>query len=330
MSNPNICKEIKELTSVIIDTATTDLESENCIHKIHSHLQKITQISGYDHSLENSAAIPAFKGSALGLNFAAQCLFDYKRTSKFLKAIIIAIKEAQKKHPNTPINLFYAGCGPYAPFLTLVAPLFKPEEIQFSLLEINKNSVISAKKLIDTLNLSSYVKDIYTADAITFKINNGSSFHVLISETLDALLYRECYVPILINLLPQFKKDIVLIPENVILDLSVVLNNKTNSDSEEINIDTIFNTKTSVSKNTNTILTELPSTKIDISSFDENLINRFIIDTKVHIYKDIWLSRNESSLSIPYEFSLEKPFKNKIAVFTYFLEPEIEMKISFE
>ena len=51
----------------------------------------------------------------------------------FLKAMVMAIKEKQQKHPDKTINIFYAGCGPYAPFVTLIAPLFSPKKIQFSL-----------------------------------------------------------------------------------------------------------------------------------------------------------------------------------------------------
>ena len=54
----------------------------------------------------------------------------------FLKAMVMAIKEKQQKHPDKTINIFYAGCGPYAPFVTLIAPLFSPKKIQFSLVHL--------------------------------------------------------------------------------------------------------------------------------------------------------------------------------------------------
>ena len=125
--------DIRKLTSSLLKDSISQVDAEKSINEIHAHFQQITQITGYDFQIEHMAAISTAKGKALGLNFAAQCLLDYKRTVKFLKAIVSAILEKQKKQPGKLIKIFYAGCGPYAPFITLVAPLFQPDEVQFSL-----------------------------------------------------------------------------------------------------------------------------------------------------------------------------------------------------
>lgn len=332
MIEEKIISNIRELTSSLLENSMNQVEIEKNLNEIHTHFQQITEITGYDSKIEYMAAIPAAKGKALGLNFAAQCLLDYKRTIKFLKAIVSVIIEKQKKQPGKLIKIFYAGCGPYAPFITLVAPFFQPEEVQFSLLEINKNSVKSAKKLIQSLNLSNYLKDFYTADAVTFKVPNSDSFDILISETLDALLYRECYVPILINLLPQFKKDITLIPENVLINLSFLPFSKKESDYEEHEVGSVFNVRESVSAycNSDLLPSQLPDKKIDLTSLNMEVYEKFLLDTKVHIHGDTWLYRNESSLTIPYEYMLTQPFKNSFFVFSYFIAPEIELKSRFE
>ena len=324
--------EIRKLTSSLLNDSISQVDAEKSINKIHAHFQQITQITGYDFQIEHMAAIAAAKGKALGLNFAAQCLLDYTRTVKFLRAIVSAILERQKKQPGKLINLFYAGCGPYAPFITLVAPLFQPDEVQFSLLEINKNAVASAKKLIDALKLSNYIKDFYTADAVTFKVPNSDSFDILISETLDALLYRECYVPILFNLLPQFNKDIVLIPENVVIHLSFLPNSKTQSAHQEYEVGSILNVREALAaySSSDLIPSKLPDKKIDVTSLDRNSYDRFLLDTKVHIHGTMWLNRNESSLTIPLEYVLAQPFQTSSIIFTYVLEPEIELSCRFE
>ncbi len=332
MIEKNIISTIKKLTSSLLKDSINQGEAERSINEIHAHFQQITEITGYDSQIEYMAAIPAAKGKALGLNFAAQCLLDYKRTIKFLKAIVSAIIEKQKKQPGKMVKVFYAGCGPYAPFITLVAPFFQPDEVQFSLLEINKNSVESAKKLIDSLKLSNYIKDFYIADAVTFKVPNSNSFDILISETLDALLYRECYVPILFNLLPQFNKDIVLIPENVLINLSFLPHSKEQSGYKEYEVGSVLNVRESVSaySTSEPIPPKLPNKKIDMTSLDMNIYERFLLDTKVHIHSDIWLNRNESSLTIPLESILAQPFQHSSIIFTYFLEPEIELRCRFE
>ena len=246
MIENNIISSIKNFTTSVIEDSIDHAEAEKSIKEIHAHFQQITEISGFDNSIQHMAAVPAAKGKALGLNFAAQCLLDFKRTTKFLKAIVSAILEKQKNQPGELIKVFYAGCGPYAPFVSLVAPYFKPEEVQFSVLEINRNSVESAKKLTKALNLNAYIKEFFIADAITFKVPEANSFDILISETLDALLYRECYVPILFNLLHQFNENIILIPENVIINLTLTNDTKEQSERQEYDFGSILNVRESL------------------------------------------------------------------------------------
>ena len=323
-SNPNFI-EIKTETTKLLDPEITQENAKISLDKIHLKLQETTAITGSDFSIENLAAIPTSKGKALGLNYAALCLLDYKRTTLFLQAIYTAIKELQDKKPKKKIKIFYAGCGPYAPFFTLICTLFKQSEIEFSLLDINIASINSTKKIIHAFNLFPYISSIYTADATTIKVPKSVCYNILISETLDAVLYRECYVPILMNLLPQFKKDVILIPENVLLTSSLI--NTDEPDKEEELLNVIFDVRNSILNNT--ISDNFNPLKVAISKKTEHY-NTLVIDTNVHIYKDYWLKRYDSTLTTPYAYHLEKPFTKQKAVFTYHLDPEIEMKLTFE
>lgn len=331
MIENKIIAAVKELNFSLIKNSSSHDEVKKTLDKIHVYFQNITEISGFDFKIEYLAAIPAAKGKALGLNHAAQCLLDYKRTVKFLKAIILAIKEKQEAYPGEQIKVFYAGCGPYAPFITLVASFFTPQQLQFCLLEINKTSLESAKKLINTLKLSDYVQEYYLADAVTFKVPNSDTFHILISETLDALLYRECYVPILFNLLPQFNRDIALIPENVLINLNVSTNSKESYEFVEYEVATILDVRETVfSRVHKTIPSQLSDKKVDLNSLNMDGSNFFLLDTQVHIYKDIWLTKNESSLTVPTEIKWEHPCKNTSIIFTYVLQPDIELRYRFQ
>ncbi|AZJ33219.1 hypothetical protein SAMN05444344_0996 [Tenacibaculum mesophilum] len=330
--NENITAlDIKEKVSTLLKDSIEQSEIENLINEIHTYFKELTQLTGFENHIEHLAAITTSKGKALGLNHAAQCLLDYKRTVKFLKAMVMAIKEKQQDHPNETIHIFYAGCGPYAPFVTLIAPLFSPEEIQFSLLEINDKSLKYAKILIQKLELTNYVTNYYTADAVTFKIPEPEKFHILFSETLDALLYRECYVPILFNLLPQLSEDIAVIPENVLIKMSLSVNSITDSKHITEEIDTIINVREVISLNKSDIIsTQLPDKKVAVKSLNIEQYNYLLLDTLVHIYDNIWLTRNESSLTIPLEMGIEHPFLFNSIVYTYQMHPDIELKYKLE
>ncbi|REH56522.1 hypothetical protein C7448_101562 [Tenacibaculum gallaicum] len=323
--------DIKEKVSALLKDSLEQPEIENLINEIHTYFKELTQLTGFDQNIEHLAAVTTAKGKALGLNHAAQCLLDYKRTVKFLKAMVMAIKEKQQKHPDKTINIFYAGCGPYAPFVTLIAPLFSPEEIQFSLLEINDKSLEYAKSLIQKLELTKYITNHYNADAVTFEIPEAKKYHIVFSETLDALLYRECYVPILFNLLPQLPKDVTVIPENVLVKMSLATDVITDAKHTSVEIDTILNVRKAISSNeTNTIPTQLPDKKIAVNSINIEEYNYLLLDTLVHVYNDIWLTRSESSLTLPLEMHIEHPINFDSIVYTYQMDPDIQLKYSLE
>ncbi|WP_428743661.1 phytanoyl-CoA dioxygenase [Tenacibaculum sp.] len=320
--------DLKEKVLMLLESTTQQTEVESLINEIHSYFQELTQLTGFDNDIEHLAAVTTAKGKALGLNHAAQCLLDYKRTVKFLKAIVTAIKDKLQSHPNEIIHVFYAGCGPYAPFVTLIAPLFSPEEVQFSLLEINDKSLEYAKNLIQKLELTNYITNYYTADAVTFKIPEAEKYHILFSETLDALLYRECYVPIVFNLLPQLSEEVTLIPENVLVKMSLSANSTTNSEHTSKEIDTIVDVRKAILSNTakNSVPSQLSDKEVVIKPLNIEQYNYLVLDTLVHVYEDIWLTKNESSLTIPLEMGIEHPFLFSSIIFTYQMEPSIELK----
>lgn len=328
----DIASKIKSLSFELLADSSDQAEVQRILNEIHGYFKELTNISGFDMEIKNMAAVPTVSGMALGLNHAAQCLLDYKRTAMFLKGVVTAIRDKQKQYPGETINMFYAGCGPYAPFVTMVAPLFQPEEIQFTLLEINKNSVASVKKLIEGLELTDYVKTYYSADAVTFKIPEPESFHILFSETLDALLYRESYVPILWNMLPQLSEDVAVIPKNVCVEMNFRVSEGElgNATLVEKYAGNIFDTRQA--------LQDLPEMKERPIQFPpkefgfEPTINykSMILDTEVHVYDDLILKRGESSLTLPFEMTFDPTIKNKEVVFTYFLQPQVELKCDFK
>jgi predicted RNA methylase len=278
--------------------------------------------------MKHMAAVPTASGMALSLNHAAACLLDYNRTAKFLKGMVALIRQKQAQHPNETINIFYAGCGPYAPFITLVAPLFEASEVQFTILEINPTSIKMAEKLITALELTEYITGYHTSDAVTFQIPDAKKYHILFSETLDALLYRESYVPILWNMIPQLSEQCAIIPNNVIVQANLTYPAEKDAPAKkEKEAATILNVREAIQKHQGKPLPEsfAPIT-IDLSG--DETYNTMIVDTKVHIYKDIWLHRNESSLSIPLEMQIVYPLDAPNVTFFYQLKPSVELKLS--
>ncbi|MDC7997937.1 phytanoyl-CoA dioxygenase [Gilvibacter sediminis] len=322
---------LKTAVLSILEDPQNDQNLHGRLMQIHGLFSELTQVSGMDQEMEMMAAVPSAYGKALGINHAAQCLLDLRRTSKFLQGMQQAIALAKTRVSGRPVKVFYAGCGPYAPFMTLLTAIYSSEELSFSILEINERSLEAAKKLIQALELEEYLIDAYLADAVTFKVPEADQYDILFSETLDALLYRECYVPILHNMLPQFNDDIILIPENVSLELSLIKPAAAGSeDREELHKKTIVNVSDLLGQipqgdSLPSVFKEVP---VSLASMDD--FESLIIDTRVKIHEDIVLERGESSLSLPLEMRLEKPFPDSTITFNYQLEPQIELKYTLE
>lgn len=315
---------IKNLSIKLLDVDIDEENAKSIINEINSCFQDLTGVYGKDVDLEHLACLPGKTGQALSLNHAAECLLDYKRTTNFLRGFVKAIKDKQKEYPKETIHIFYAGCGPFAPFITMIAPLFSSVEVQFSLLEINPKSLETAKTLIQKLGLTDYIREYYLADAITFKIPNPEQYHILFSETLDALLHRECYVPILWNLLPQLNKEITVIPENVLVKLNFKVDDKETFGA------TVFDTRKVLAstKKRNSLPEQFPSTFVSLKNADQYY--SIVLDTEVKVYKDFTLTRSESSLTLALEIPIHKPIIDKGVEFTYYLKPQPSLQFSMK
>lgn len=327
MESNKLALDIKQISLDLLEKHDQPQEVKQLLDTVHAHFREATEMTLYTNQMQHLAAVKTASGMALSLNHAAECLIDYHRTAQFLRGIVTAIQQKQKDNPGETIHIFYAGCGPYAPFVTLVASLFKVDEVKFTLLEINRKSMDLAQKLIGSMNLGAYVDDYFISDAVTYQVQNPEKYHILFSETLDALLYRESYVPILMNMLPQFSEKTTLIPENVILKLSFA--HPVNGEIEEEK-GTVFNARKEVSAYMNEKSTsdEFPEVIFDLESHD--LKRNLVLDTEVHVYKDIKLDRGASSLTLSYKMDIDPNKAYNRMVFAYTLKPQVQLNCDFE
>ncbi|MBK8564689.1 MAG: hypothetical protein IPN76_15480 [Saprospiraceae bacterium] len=163
-------KTIKILATYLLDDHIELEHEESIIDRIHEIFSELVVVSGFYGEDEWQQDVKTAAGWAISVNEAARCLLDYRRTGQFFRGFHKAILEAKRRFPDDTIEVLYVGCGPYAPFFTLIAPMFSPNEVQFSLIEINKDSLKIAKSLTKQMRLNNYLRDSFQADATHYQV----------------------------------------------------------------------------------------------------------------------------------------------------------------
>jgi predicted RNA methylase len=156
-------------------------------------------------------------GNAIGSFWAARCIREIFRTQRFSRGLYTAVSGALIRHKKT-VHVLYAGTGPFATLALPVMMMFKPEDVQFTFLEINPESIDILKKVIDSLDLHAYVKDIHQCDASVWDVSS-TGVDIVISETMNKSLSVEPQVAIMLNLASQLPQETVFLPEEIKVSL---------------------------------------------------------------------------------------------------------------
>jgi predicted RNA methylase len=257
-------------------------------------------------------------GKAIGLTWAAMCIKDIMRTKKFMDGVSNATRDCLKNNKR-PIQILYAGTGPFATLMLPLTAQFSSEEIQFTLLEINGNSFNCLQTLINKLKLENYIHRLENADATQWRLPANQQIDLFICETMTQGLQSEPQVAICINIVPQLTGQTILIPEEISLRAALInpktrmerklglgLKDKKDIEDDIIVIEDILklnrNTirKLSILKDEkNRILDTLPPIFIALDHKASKAHRELYALTEVTIYGEQKLIIDESALTIP-------------------------------
>ena len=299
-------QKLKEAANFLIKEEVDYIEIKRATDSLKLIFEEVSEINFEDPSIDKDLFLKT--GKAIAPKWAGMCIQDMMRTKMFIKGVFKAIKIIQNNKKDKPVTLLYAGTGPYATLIIPLTTLFKPSELQLVLLEVNPISLQSLKKTIKNLNTTDYIKGIYECDATSFSITEPEEIDILLIECLQHALVREPQVAITHNLLTQLNENVILIPEEISLHLSLLnLGKKSNSVTEisEIEkldyhkkIDTVFVlNKKEVLKNSSLLFQ-----KIETQIKEEMLVgyNQLAITTEITTFKNEKLTINDSGLTIPF------------------------------
>lgn len=215
------CKtDLKRITDALLEPADDFIS----IHKATEDLyQLFLQVTAIDWKKpEHSEALLLPDGKAIGPAWAAFCIKDIYRTKRFLRGIYLAIRDMQEKNPGKPVRVLYAGTGPFATLAIPLTTVFKPEEVQFTLLEINPESIRILQQVIEVFEAGAFVRNLLECDATCYQADPDYLFQIMVVEVMQNALQHEPQLAITLNLAPQLAETGIFIPERITVEAGLL------------------------------------------------------------------------------------------------------------
>lgn len=158
-------------------------------------------------------------GKAVNPYTAVNCLLDGARTRAFAQGVHQAIRAARERFPGEPVELLYAGTGPFAPLALLQTVYFSPQELRLTLIDIHQPALDCLKGILAALGLDDYVAALCQADATQWVPAPSKTYHILVAEIMDRGLSTEPQVAATMHLVQFLRPGGFVVPECVELRL---------------------------------------------------------------------------------------------------------------
>ena len=152
-------------------------------------------------------------GVAINPQAAAHCVVDYQRSVVFIRGVHAAINALKVRFSDTPLEILYAGCGPFATLLLPLLGKFAPGELNISLLDIHQRSLDSVELLLVHFGFCAHAVRTIRGDACHYK--HRGKLHLVIAETMQKSLEQEPQFVVTANLAPQLWPTGVFIPQRI-------------------------------------------------------------------------------------------------------------------
>ena len=158
-------------------------------------------------------------GVAINPQAAAHCATDCQRSVMFVRGVYAAINVLKVRFPGTPLEILYAGCGPFGTLLLPLLGRFSPGELKLYLLDFHQRSLDSVMLLLAEFGFAAHAAQTVKADACDYK--HTGKLHLVIAEAMQKSLEQEPQFAVTANLAPQLCPTGVFIPQRI--DVSMCL-----------------------------------------------------------------------------------------------------------
>lgn len=304
-------KKLEEITLKFLNDDLSIVELKSVADELYDLL--CDSIEFDEINLDNRNSIFTERGRAISPFEAAHCIKEFMRTKAFIKGIHFAIRDLKKEIKNEPIRILYAGTGPFATLMLPMTSLYSKDEIQFTLIEINNQSVNCLEKVINHFGINDYIDEVILTDATSYSLVDSGRHHILLTETMQQALRNEPQVSIALNLLPQIRKDGIMIPENIIINLGLIDSKKDFKrkmgelvseyyielgnvlEFNKSKIDNILSEEKDIFRNR-----YFACNSVEIPELIEPFHDQMNLMTRIEVYNGIFLNYNDCSLNLPW------------------------------
>lgn len=205
-----------DATRGLLDEGTELGELKRCADQLYAGLVASSRhVESEDLSDDPSHNFES--GRAISPSAAAMCVKDFRRTAAFLRGIALALRETRER-VSGPIEVVYAGTGPFATLLLPFLARYARAGVRFTMIDAHLESCVNVARLISELGLDAAEHHQVCADATRYV--HRRPIHVAIVETMQRALLHEPQVAVTRNLAAQLHEDGVLIPETITIDLA--------------------------------------------------------------------------------------------------------------
>lgn len=306
MKHNQVTYLLKLYTEQILDCQSDFFRMKESVDQMYGLFYPITGIG----ISENQVDILLSSGKAISPSAAAHCLLEMKRTAIFLRGIHKAINHKLTNKRTEPINILYAGCGPYATLIIPLLSLYTPNQVQVDLLDINEESLTASKNLAYAFGFEDFIEEYYLQDATKFKVQKP--YVIVLSETMSSCLRNEPQVAIMQNLIPQIQVDSIFIPEEISIDAWL-----TNPKMENDRLTYFEGEKPPIDRISLGNVFKVNKENLDIKCLkntlplpdDTSLFPELKLFTSIRVFGDETLGENDCSLNLPlkyYDFRAHK------------------------
>jgi hypothetical protein len=204
---------IASINTIILDETSSPEALQNALSafvKLCSDVTGIDPDPSFDAWAEDSLLN---SGVAINPNAAAHCAKDYLRSTVFIRGVHAAIEALKTRFPGTPLEILYAGCGPFATLLLPILGKFSAGELNLNLLDIHQRSIDSVELLLTHFGLDTHTIRTIKKDACHYK--HDQKLHLVVAETMQKALEQEPQFAVTANLAPQLCAGGIFIPQKI-------------------------------------------------------------------------------------------------------------------